>query len=385
MSSVKRKRSIVSSSTKQSSNKRTKVSVHANNLPWKKIATQNALSGLGAGDGFDDGEMSGLMEMEELEGVQVVYGQDKSIKFLIDESAVVQSSEEEAEDLSVAAASETEEAIPSVFEHGEISAFEPEPEDEGQGKPEVAPIDEEEEWIPASTLQQSSPPATKSSNTIASLLETPLPSDCPSTISSLPFMLPFKHAFLSMKFTEPTPIQSSAWSTAFSENAVTQRDIIGIAQTGSGKTLAYALPILQNCLLSPSPGLKALILTPTRELALQVKSHLVDFLTAALSTEGRAPVNILAITGGMSIHKQRRQLSYGVDVLVATPGRLWDLVEEDTAGDGLAGQIKGIRFLVLDEADRMVESGHFRELDKIFTLLKRLVHLSAPALLVSPV
>ncbi|KAJ7029259.1 ATP-dependent RNA helicase [Mycena alexandri] len=183
-------------------------------------------------------------------------------------------------------------------------------------------------------------------------------------------------------FLSPTPIQSAALPFAMSD-----RDVVGVAQTGSGKTLAYGLPILHRLLSCARPSSKskrqlgALILAPTRELALQVSSHLNACLNAvedadeAKSKTGKAEVarapplvSVAAIVGGMSSQKQRRILDRGVDVLVATPGRLWDIMEDD---DNLAKQVKNLKFLVLDEADRMIEAGHFAELENILRLTLR--------------
>jgi ATP-dependent RNA helicase DDX24/MAK5 len=169
-------------------------------------------------------------------------------------------------------------------------------------------------------------------------------------------------------------------------------DIVGVAETGSGKTLAYALPILHHVLSQPIPNSKtrrnlvALILAPTRELALQVCEHLKAVVSASAgSSEGGVPrVSVAAIVGGLSLHKQRRVLERGADVIVATPGRLWDVLGEVSPNvhvsasplipwqdDILARQIRNVRFLVLDEADRMVEAGHFQELDNIVKLTAR--------------
>ncbi|KAI0324312.1 DEAD-domain-containing protein [Cubamyces sp. BRFM 1775] len=208
------------------------------------------------------------------------------------------------------------------------------------------------------------------------------------------------------KFTDPTPIQAQTLPLALKG-----KDVVGVAETGSGKTLAYGLPILHHLLTEaysrPIPSSKvrrpvrALILAPTRELALQVSSHLNACLTsvdvegattkedqASSKTQPKAKgkakaqpveeesnkpkhpplVSVAAIVGGMSAQKQRRILSRGVDVLVATPGRLWDIIQED---DELATQIENLRFLVLDEADRMIETGHYAELDHILRLTLR--------------
>ncbi|KAI6000111.1 ATP-dependent RNA helicase [Pisolithus marmoratus] len=201
----------------------------------------------------------------------------------------------------------------------------------------------------------------------------------------------------SRKFNTPTPIQSKAISPALSG-----RDVIGVAETGSGKTLAYGLPIIHHILSLPRPPtkrreLQALILAPTRELALQVSVHLNVFSKAVngdvkeepeevyiTSSESpsdkrgvpaagqhgyRVPlVSVAVLVGGMSAQRQRRVLDRTVDVIVATPGRLWDILQEDEA---LANQIRRLRFLVLDEADRMIEAGHFEEMDKILRLTRR--------------
>ncbi|KAG1862732.1 ATP-dependent RNA helicase [Suillus subalutaceus] len=210
-------------------------------------------------------------------------------------------------------------------------------------------------------------------------------------------LLPNWHAFCmhshllqvinSRGFVTPTPIQAKSLPIALNG-----RDIVGVAETGSGKTLAYGLPILHRILSHPRPPrtkrkLQALILAPTRELALQVSDHLNVF-ARVIETKAEQDVNlrnteakekqhknitpplvsIAAIVGGMSAQKQRRILDRGVDVLVATPGRLWDILEED---EGLARQISQLKFLVLDEADRMVEAGHFAEMDNILRLTIR--------------
>lgn len=181
------------------------------------------------------------------------------------------------------------------------------------------------------------------------------------------------------------------------------------ASQGSGKTLAYGLPILHHILSHPRlPGtrrkLQALVLAPTRELALQVSDHLNVFsraigiseeaqnvdLKGKEQLETRTPVpplvSIAAVVGGMSSQKQRRILERGVDVLVATPGRLWDTLEEVCdpyftcffklrrnvlQDEELAKQISQLKFLVLDEADRMVEAGHYAEMDNILRLTIR--------------
>ncbi|RHZ05015.1 hypothetical protein DYB31_002392 [Aphanomyces astaci] len=121
-----------------------------------------------------------------------------------------------------------------------------------------------------------------------------------------------------MAFTAPTLIQALTLTPAMIE----QRDVVGAAPTGSGKTLAFGLPVLQYLLKSssnePRGKCRALILTPTRELAIQIVSHL-----QALIPDKRR-IGIVSLVGGMAIQKQQRQLSYGPEIVVATPGRLWE-------------------------------------------------------------
>ncbi|SCV69134.1 BQ2448_2154 [Microbotryum intermedium] len=198
------------------------------------------------------------------------------------------------------------------------------------------------------------------------------------TVPSAPYISPFA---------EEPPDESSS-----SSPNTTDRDIVGVAQTGSGKTLAYGLPILSYILHNPPSSsteenptrLAALILTPARELALQVRAainevairtnHLLPNelqdpnVNAPRKRERRHHISVVALTGGMSVEKQKRQLDRGADVLVATPGRLWDMIGEN---DSLARAIKGIKFLVIDEADRMIENGHFAELENIVRLTRR--------------
>ncbi|KAJ1911557.1 ATP-dependent RNA helicase [Mycoemilia scoparia] len=161
-------------------------------------------------------------------------------------------------------------------------------------------------------------------------------------------------------FLSPTEIQAKSLPSALSG-----RDIIGAAETGSGKTLGFGLPILQSLLkdatntkgsIKSSDDLVGLILAPTRELALQVKDHIskvAKFL----------PAKIMAIVGGMSLQKQERLIKQHPNIIIGTPGRLWELF---SSTDEYMEQLKNIKFLVLDEADRMLERGHFKELKDIF-------------------
>lgn len=188
-------------------------------------------------------------------------------------------------------------------------------------------------------------------------------------------------------FLKPTEVQARCLTPAIRQ----RKDIVGAAETGSGKTLAFGLPILHHTLGSldlsssstaPAQGgqqesadglpkgmrdLKALMILPTRELAVQVRKHLND------ASEGTL-VRAEALVGGMSLQKQRRLLNRRPQIVVGTPGRIHQLLGlgEESANDRhdwLRDSLVGLRHLVLDEADRLVEDGHFRELDKILELV----------------
>lgn len=171
-------------------------------------------------------------------------------------------------------------------------------------------------------------------------------------------------------FKSPTPIQKETIPVA-----IDGKDVVGKATTGSGKTLAYGIPILEKYLLkieeiaanrkatiiSPPSGI---IFAPTRELAHQVVDHLNKIAKfSPLSTFG-----IVSITGGLSMQRQERLLSYGPGIVVATPGRFLDLIGKD---EKLVKRMAATDIIVLDEADRLLQDGHFEEFEKILELLEK--------------
>src|SRR6266567_8859553 len=137
-----------------------------------------------------------------------------------------------------------------------------------------------------------------------------------------------------MGYVEPTPIQLRTIPLMLEG-----RDVIGSAQTGTGKTAAFALPILSQ-LGEPGNATRALILEPTRELAAQVETHFRDL---ARFTN----IRVAVVFGGVGYGHQNEALKSGVDVLVATPGRLLDHIQRGTC------RLDQVKYLVLDEADRM--------------------------------
>jgi ATP-dependent RNA helicase RhlE len=148
-------------------------------------------------------------------------------------------------------------------------------------------------------------------------------------------------------FTRPTPVQAEAIPAAMEG-----RDLLACAQTGSGKTAAFLLPILHRLMDKPRRTTRALILTPTRELAAQI---LDDFNALAVHT----PLAGAAIYGGVSMGPQEHAFRTGVDVMIATPGRLLDHATRPYA------KLGGLEYLVLDEADRMLDMGFLPDIKRI--------------------
>jgi ATP-dependent RNA helicase RhlE len=159
-------------------------------------------------------------------------------------------------------------------------------------------------------------------------------------------------------YSTPTPIQQQAIPLILEG-----RDIMGGAQTGTGKTAGFTLPLLQN-LMSSGPSkqgkrpIRALVLTPTRELAAQVGE--------SVKTYGKyLPLKSTVIFGGVKINPQIQKLRNGIDILVATPGRLLDHIGQKTI------DLSKLEILVLDEADRMLDMGFIRDIRKVLALLPK--------------
>jgi len=159
-------------------------------------------------------------------------------------------------------------------------------------------------------------------------------------------------------YAQPTPIQAAAIPAALAG-----RDVLGSAETGSGKTAAFALPLLQQLegLARQSPRrTHALVLVPTRELAAQVGESI-----RALARQLADPVKVAVLFGGVSINPQMMALRGGADLVVATPGRLLDVIAQNALG------LAGVAALVLDEADRLLDAGFAEELARVLELLPR--------------
>ncbi|MFT5859637.1 MAG: ATP-dependent RNA helicase RhlE [Flavobacteriaceae bacterium] len=162
---------------------------------------------------------------------------------------------------------------------------------------------------------------------------------------------PLRNAVDDLGFHTPTPIQEKAFSVVLSGN-----DVLGIAQTGTGKTLAYMLPILEEMKFSKQLNPRVLVLVPTRELVIQVVKD-IENLSKYANTR------VLGIYGGVNIKRQRIALDEGTDIVVATPGRIYDLALDQSMS------LKGIKKLVIDEVDVMLDLGFRFQLSNILELL----------------
>jgi len=160
-----------------------------------------------------------------------------------------------------------------------------------------------------------------------------------------------RYAIEDLGFTHPTPIQQEAFSVVRSG-----RDVVGIAQTGTGKTFAYTLPILEGLKFSKQVNPRVLIMVPTRELVIQVVDQIKSY--------GKySSIRVLGIYGGANINVQRQEVAQGCDILVATPGRLYDLAVSRNL------ELKSVKQLIIDEVDVMLDLGFRYQLVNIFDLM----------------
>ncbi|MBL7890989.1 MAG: DEAD/DEAH box helicase [Bacteroidia bacterium] len=186
------------------------------------------------------------------------------------------------------------------------------------------------------------------------------------TFENLNLIEPISQALKTKGYVNPTPIQEKAIPQILQGH-----DVFGCAQTGTGKTAAFALPILQmlheRSLKEKKQGIKALILAPTRELAIQIDESFTDY-GKGLS------INHTVIFGGVSQHNQTNALRRGVDIVIATPGRLLDLMHQGHV------KLNNIEFFVLDEVDRMLDMGFINDIKKIIAKIpakRQTIFLSA--------
>ncbi len=179
----------------------------------------------------------------------------------------------------------------------------------------------------------------------------------PITFADLPLAAPLLRALAEEGYATPTPIQAQSIPMLLAG-----RDVLGLAQTGTGKTAAFVLPLLHRLAAAPRPapkgGARVLVLAPTRELVSQIADGFASF--------GRhLPFSVTTIFGGVSQFHQVNALQSGVDVIVAAPGRLLDLINQ-----GLCG-LSELEALVLDEADQMLDLGFAKPIERIVATLPK--------------
>ena len=177
------------------------------------------------------------------------------------------------------------------------------------------------------------------------------------TFESLGLDRPILDALALQGYATPTPIQAQAIP-----EILKGRDVVGIAQTGTGKTAAFTLPLLHRLMSNRIPArpnsVRVLVLSPTRELASQIEK-------AVRSYGAKLPLKSATVMGGVSMRPQRQKLAQGVDILVATPGRLLDLIEQK------ALDLKRVETLVLDEADQMLDIGFLPAIRKVIAMVPK--------------
>ncbi|ODV87844.1 hypothetical protein CANARDRAFT_193276 [[Candida] arabinofermentans NRRL YB-2248] len=305
--------------------------VSANNLKWKPVSVPDTL---------DDYE--GFYGLEEIDNVDVKVVNGR-VQFVAKKKAIKEAASDDNKNVE-------EDVITEETQTVESDPQESSSDSELENEPEAH--DKEDELL--------------ASNTFTSLKDDTLV-DLPDEDISLPEWTDdikiSKNTLLGLNklgFTSPTTIQKKTIPLALAGH-----DVIGKAITGSGKTLAYGIPLLEKALKGLKTGQDyptGIVIAPTRELANQVMKHLQDMIKYYPLKQN----SIVCLTGGLSILKQERLLGYNPRILVATPGRMLELLEKSTE---LATKVASTDFVVLDEADRLLQDGHFEELDKILEVL----------------
>ncbi|KAG7665921.1 MAK5 [[Candida] subhashii] len=364
---------------KEKHQKESKV-VRVDNLKWKPVEIPDNL-----------GDYEGFFGLEEIDGVDVQIVNGKA-EFIVKDSSRIKEDEEEdktkTDQIEEDEGEGEEEEEEEEEEEGEFTGFyDDDAEDDEAVKGDIL-VDQEKdteeaeeeaevsEEIEEDDVAKESEDIEKDELSMGSFanLDLPLPDDdeidlpnwqdSESDFSLSPYTL---HGLSVLKFDKPTPIQKRTIPLALQG-----KDLVGKATTGSGKTLAYGIPILEKYLQSLNKIKQnnkdkkinhpvGIVFTPTRELAHQVVNHLNQLAQySPLSTRG-----IVSVTGGLSIQKQERLLQHGPGIIVATPGRLLDLIQKDIE---LNKRLASTDILVLDEADRLLQDGHFEEFEKILEL-----------------
>ncbi|KAI1338913.1 ATP-dependent RNA helicase MAK5 [Xylariaceae sp. FL0016] len=331
--------------------KKPKSSVGVEKLRWRKAVLPEM---------HNDAE--GFYGLEEIEDVEIVRQEDGSIGFrtanpIADTPEESHSDEFEGFDDIPSENPVTEVAEPTK-PTPQIATTKTEAQDEPQQTPQVS-----KKKTKKQTQKEDRELESNVFGTLNSVDETQDDVDLSAWVA-LGLSSPILSSLAKLKFVKPTPIQA-----ATIPHIAAGHDMVGKASTGSGKTLAFAIPIVERWLeLSEETSKRetkaplALILSPTRELAHQLTDHIKD-LCAGLPS---APY-VCSVTGGLSVYKQQRQLSKA-DIVIGTPGRMWEVL---SSSSDLMDTFKSISYLVVDEADRLLTEGHFKEAAEILSALDR--------------
>ncbi|KAI0175149.1 ATP-dependent RNA helicase MAK5 [Pestalotiopsis sp. NC0098] len=365
MDGSKNKRKLAATGDSQKQSKKPKIRAQPKK-PSQKARRTVALDSLRwrtskLPDMLNDAE--GFYGLEEVDDVEVFKNDDNIIEFR-----------------AVDAQSDPEVASDAAEESDEFEGFDDEPEATAEKEPEAskssvpeantkdsAPSKKETkaEKKAKKTNQQAKDPELES-NVFAALEDVEGTQDDFDASAWVPLELSpaLISSIAKLKFGKPTAIQAASIP-----HVLAGHDVIGKASTGSGKTLAFSIPIVERWLenkeeeaSAEKSGPLALILSPTRELAHQLTDH-IKALCQGLPT---SPY-ICSVTGGLSVLKQQRQL-LKADIVVGTPGRLWEVL---SSSPELMDKFKSISFLAVDEADRLLSEGHFKEAEQLFDALDR--------------
>lgn len=351
--------------------------VRLDNLPWKEVNMP---------DRMDDYE--GFFGLEEIDDVDVLRDDSTGmVSYMSRHEPKATESDEYPSDGEEFTGFDDDEDDAEVPEPASVPADEVEAKKGGKEEdvpePESVPADEVKAKKEKKEKKAKPEPKSKAQKEATEKAAAPAPSgafsgldnadDSEDTDTSA--WLPLKlspdtmSALAKLKFSKPSTIQSEAIPEILEGH-----DVIGKASTGSGKTLAFGIPILERFLDLKQRGVRqkdehkwplALVLSPTRELAHQLSAHLQALCNGGLF---QGP-SIATITGGLSVQKQQRQLK-DADIVVGTPGRLWEVISD---GHGFMDSLKHLQFLVVDEADRLLSEGHFKEVEEILNILDRQV------------
>lgn len=338
-----------------------KVEVKATDLAWKSVDVSDTLD-----------DFSGFYGLEELDGVDVKVINGKATFFATEKAVTKNKGDENAEDQEDVELIEFKNM--DEMEDGELSAFsgsEDENDDDEEEEAEEEEDDDNDDELV--TADEVSPDDGDEEELTSNVFNADVdvdnivsPVDLPEWNKIAKLSMTTLQGLSKLGFDKPTEIQAKTIPLGLKGD-----DIMGKASTGSGKTLAYGIPILEKLIESyKSDDTKknpiSLIFTPTRELAQQVTQHLTKITELILTEKNK--YCIMSLTGGLSIQKQERLLKYdgSARIVIATPGRFLELLEKNNE---LIDRFSKIQTLVLDEADRLLQDGHFDEFAKIIKLL----------------